>query len=58
MAKVQNGEEILPKVSSLSRVHERYREIDSLQTVLRWQRHERNVDDDDEIVYFTRALKD
>jgi len=25
MAKVQNGEEILPKVSALNRAHERYR---------------------------------
>jgi len=30
MAKVQNGEEMLPKVStSLSRAHERYRQTDS-----------------------------
>jgi len=39
MDKVQNGEEILPKVSPLSRAHRRYRR----QTDLLQQRPERNV---------------
>jgi len=45
MAKIQNGKEMLPKISTpLSMVHEHYRrQTDRRKTDLRYQRPERNV---------------